>query len=147
MANYIYTNATKIIGDGTVDWDGGGAFFVALTTSGYTPDVDADMEIGDITNELAGGDYARVALTNLTVTKDDANNRTDYGADNVAWAGLTNGQTAAWAVIYFRDAGLDTHLIACCQINSGAGVEMTGDVELKWNNTATAGTIFRITAS
>jgi hypothetical protein len=148
VANLIFTNFTKLCADGTIDWDNGAhTYRMLLTTSSYSPDVDAHLYVTSVTNELSGGSYARKDLANRTVTKDDANNRSEYGADNVAFTALTNGQTATKAVIYkFGTGDADSPLIACLDINTGTGVVMTGDVTLKLNNGASTGGLFRVTA-
>ena len=148
MANLIFTNATKIIGDGTIDWDNGAHTYRALLcTSSYTPDVDLDIYVSDIDNELSGGSYARKDLANRAVTKDTGTNASWYEADNLTYTGLTNGQTATQALIYkFVTNDADSPLIAKVDINTGTGVVMTGDVEIKWNSETTNGRIFTVTA-
>jgi len=75
-----------------------GAFNLSTNTingilvSGYTPDIDADVnyasvsgdEYGTATGYTAGGE----TLTTKTVTQDDANDRAVWDADNVTWSSL-----------------------------------------------------------
>ena len=73
--------------DGTLDFASGTDFRVALTTSAYTPDPDHD-DMADITNELSGGAYARVASANEAIVVDDANNQIECDGDDVTFASL-----------------------------------------------------------
>ena len=141
MANLIYSTAKGDFADGTNDWDAGGQTYrVLLTTSTYTP-VASHQFVSSITNELAGGGYTRKDLTTRTVTANGAN--FDLKADNTAYTALTNGQTAAWAIVYkFVTNDADSRLIAA--IDLAPGVIMTGDVTIKWDAAASNGAIVRI---
>lgn len=68
-------------------WTTGSALYMGLCTSGYTPNPDHD-DMGDITNELSGGNYARVALTSLSVVIDDANNQIELDCADVTFTAL-----------------------------------------------------------
>lgn len=60
-----YINFLVAIGNKEVDLNSD-TFTALLCTSSYTPDRAAHTVIGDITNELSGGDYARVNLSSLS---------------------------------------------------------------------------------
>lgn len=80
-------------------------FKVALLGSGYTPSVDGAAPLyGDATittNEISTTNYVAggKALTGLTVTQDDGNNRAKWDAADVTWTSLGT-TTIGWAVIY-----------------------------------------------
>jgi hypothetical protein len=143
MANLIYNNAKKIIGDGSIDWDAGGQTFrVLLTTAAYTPDIDAHVFVSSITNELSGGAYVRKDIVNRAVTVDNANDRADYKGDNVTWTALNAG-TAAWCVLFklvTNDA--DSLLIAALDIPDT--LTNGTDFTLRWDSQASNGALFRI---
>ena len=145
MASNVFTNATKLFGDGDIDWlvD---TIKIMLMKSAYTPDVDANIFVADITaNELTVGGYARVTLATKFSTKDNANNRTDYGADNPVWAALAAGETIGWAVIFKQVTNdADSTLIA---VLDGADVATNGgQITLRFNGTAVSGIAFRLAA-
>ena len=62
-----YNNFLVALGNKEVDLDTD-TFTALLCTSSYTPDRAAHVDIGDVTNELSGGDYARVDLTSVSKT-------------------------------------------------------------------------------
>ena len=144
MASIIYNRFKKNIGDGTHDWDSGAQTYrVLFTTAAYTPNADHNF-VSEVTNELSGGGYARQDLANRSVVQDDANDRADYKADTVAFTGLTNGQTARYAVVLrhvTNDA--DSPLVAAIDLGAG-GVVMTGDLSFRWDSNPTNGRIFSI---
>lgn len=146
MANAVYNNAKKLIGDGTIDWDDGAATFrLLLVNTSYTVNIDTHIYVADITpltNELSGTGYSRKDLTTRTVVVDNANDRADYKADNVTWVGINAG-TAAGAIVYkFVSADADSPLI--CYIDFADTVTNGGDFTLKFNGDPTNGAIFRI---
>lgn len=147
MADFIYTNATKLLGDGTVDWDAGGhTYTLMLLLAAHVPDRDADVFVADIVaDEISVAGYARVNLTTRTVTVDNANNRSDYDADNPVWVTLAAGQTIGFAAIFklvTNDA--DSPLIAL--LDPADLPTNGGQVTLRFNATAGSGTAFRIAA-
>jgi len=147
MASLIYTNATKLIGDGTVDWDNGGhTYRVLLVTPTYSIDVDGHVFVSHITNELSGTGYVRKDLANRAVTVDNANNRSDYKADNVTWTAITAANaTAALAIVFkFVTNDADSPLIAA--IDFPDTIMNGGDFQLKWDGQASNGTLFRLAA-
>jgi hypothetical protein len=145
MASNVFTNATKLFGDGDIDWLSD-TIRVMLMTSAYTPDLDADIFVADIVaDELSVGGYARVTLANKFSTKDNGNNRTDYGADNPVWAALAAGETIGWAIVFklvTNDA--DSPVIA---VLDGTDVPTNGgQVTLRFNGAAGSGPAFRLAA-
>lgn len=79
---------------------------VALLTSSYTPDKDAQHFLSDVNaNESSGTGYTAggTALTSKTVTEDDANDRAVFDAADASWTTSTIGN-ARWALIY-KDTG------------------------------------------
>lgn len=62
-----YNNFLLALGNKEVDLDSD-TFTALLCTSSYTPNRATHTVIGDITNELSGGDYARVDLSSVAKT-------------------------------------------------------------------------------
>jgi hypothetical protein len=88
---------------GQFDWSTASAGYakVLLVTSGYTFDRDTHDFRDDITNEVAaGGGYTAGGenLTNLAVTEDDVNDRSEVDFDDPEWPSSTI--TARGAVFY-----------------------------------------------
>lgn len=138
MANLTYAKQKIRFTDGTDDWDAG-TWRVLLTTSTYVPSA-AHEFVSSVTNELAGGGYARQDLTTRTVAANG--NNADLKADQTAYTGLTNGQTAAWAIVY-KFVTNDADSTLACAIDLTPGIIMTGDVTIKWDNAAN-GAIMRV---
>ena len=91
-----------------------------LLTSSYTPDIDADVFIDDVSaNEIsASGSYSAGGVT-LTVTSstDDTN---DLGAFDAADVAITSATiTARYAVIY-KDTGTASTSPILCVLDFGA---------------------------
>jgi len=145
MASFVFTNATKLFGDGDIDWPVD-TIRVMLLKSSFTPDQDADIFVSDVVaDEIGVAGYARITLANKFSTKDNANNRTDYGADNPVWAALAAGETIGWAIVFklvTNDA--DSPVIA---LLDGTDVPTNGgQVTLRFNSQAGSGPAFRLAA-
>jgi len=80
------------------------------TLAGVTnvPDINfiADMESHADFAEVTASGYARVALTGEASTEDDANDRANVDADNVAFAAIAAGETIV-GVFIFEHTGSD----------------------------------------
>lgn len=89
-----------------------------LLESGYTPDLDADEFVSDVTGEeLSGGGYARVTLTGLLV--DEGTGVVQFKSDDVTFPALTtttarymiiahsSGSDATSYLLYLLDFGTD----------------------------------------
>ena len=145
MAHTIYNRHKANVANGTHDWDAG-TYRVLLTTNAYTPDPDHNF-VADVTNELAGGGYARVDLATRTVVEDDANDRADAKADNTTFSGLSSTQTARYAVIYkFNTNDADSTLVAAMDLGaSGVNLTTLTAITLRWDAQVANGAIWRVT--
>lgn len=96
---------------GTQDAQTANAIKAALTTSSYTPDIDAHTVYSNLSNELSGTGYTAggKVIANVAVTADNTNDRGKLDADNPVWTAINAG-TAKWAVFYF-DLGATKVLI------------------------------------
>lgn len=111
MASLIYNSCVDDAVRGLIDFDGD-SFKLMLVTSGYAADKDAHTKRSDVTNEATGVVYASGgSATNVTVTKDTANDRVDIEFSDVSWASETI--TAAGAVIYKTTGTASTDNLVC----------------------------------
>lgn len=67
---------------------------LCMTNTTADTDVDADNTSGYTLDEFDGSGYARAALANEAVNIDDANDRAEFDADDVAFGALGNGTRA-----------------------------------------------------
>lgn len=120
-----------------------GSVKVALCTSSYTPDQDADEFFDDITNEVSGTGYTAggETLTSVAVTYTGASNVCKLDADDVTWSTAT---ITARIAVYYYDTGTAGTSPLICYDDAGSDVSSTaGDFKL----TVNTGGIATITAS
>jgi hypothetical protein len=100
----VYNRGKARIG-GALDLATGALRLLLLRTT-YTFDPDQDFVSALVAHELTVGGYARQNLTGLTLVEDDALNRAELRANEVAFPSLTAGQTIGGAVL-FENTGSD----------------------------------------
>lgn len=130
----LYGAAIEGIARGLVDLDGH-SFKAALAGSGYTPDVAAHAALADLTNELAGGDYARVTLTGVALARTGTTVRftsapVDFGAAVTL--------TAKYLVIYDDTHAADA-LLGYVDLDTGGGSAASTDGPFEVSPHATDG--------
>ena len=121
-----YGNGLLNVVKGNIDLDTD-TFKLMLTTSAYTPDIDAHDFRNDVTNEVTGTGYTAggVTLSGVSVTYDAASNQVRISWTDPALTGATI--TARTAVIYKSRGGASSadELLAYCteasDISSSAG--------------------------
>lgn len=133
MANVIYnTFKGRLMGDtaqvGTDINLASDTIKLALVTSSYTPDIDADVFWDDVSASEVGasGTYSAGGAT-LTVSNstDDTDDEGVFDATDVSFTSATI--TAKYAVIYKSTGTPSTSpLIACIELNGGSDVSSTG---------------------
>ena len=99
----------------------------ALFESTYTPDIDADSFFDDISaNESSGTGYTSggIALTNVTVTKDNTNDRAVIDADDVAFTGLSVDYQY---VVFYKDTGTASTSTLIGYADNGSSVTLSSD--------------------
>jgi len=128
----MYNGFKKAIGDGTIDWEGD-TIKVALVTSTYTPDIDADVYFGDITNEVSGTGYTAggATLVNTAVTVDTVNNWAEYNADDTTWS--TASVTARGAVVYMSTGTASTSPLINYVDFTVDKTSSAGDFKITWD--------------
>lgn len=78
-----------------------------LVTSGYTPNIDTDDFINDVSaNEVSNAGYTAggATLASKAITIDTGNDRAYLDADDVSWTASVAPLTARYAVLY-KDSG------------------------------------------
>ncbi len=109
MANALYTRGLNLIS--TLDLAAQDVRCLLLGGASYAYTYDAtDNFVSDLTpgtNELSGTGYARVALAGETYTEDDANFRSTFDANDVAFGALNADNGLIQAVVLFIHTGSD----------------------------------------
>lgn len=131
MASGVYNRYKNNLHSGFVDFNGSGAhqIKIALLSSSYTFDADHNVWSSVSAYEVTGTGYTTggQALSNVTLTQDDVNNRAYLDADDVSWPASTI--TARYAVLY--DDTLSTKDLICVldfgsnQVSSGGTFAIT----------------------
>jgi hypothetical protein len=142
MATYVYNNAKGALINGTIDLNTDD-IRVLLTTSSYSPDIDADTMVSHVDNECSGSGYARKALSGETVTVNNTDNRADFSANNLTWTAANFG-TPAYAVLYKYNSAATAAALICCVDLTPAVATNGGDYTVKWNGGSSSGDILRL---
>jgi hypothetical protein len=132
MADVIYNSFKKSLMDGSLDL-ANDTIKVMLVTSSYAPDADLHDFVDDVTGEASGTGYTAggAALSNKSVTQDNADDEGVFDADDVTWADSTI--TARGAVVY-KDTGVASTSPLVCYIDFGADKSSEGaDFTIQWN--------------
>ena len=118
MTEY-YNTAFKKFMDGDIDLLND-TIQAMLLDSGYTPNIDTDEFVDDISaNEIVGGGYARKTLANPATTGDTANDRCEFSSDDITgWNADT--WTGARYMVIFRNSGADATSALICYIDFGS---------------------------
>lgn len=129
-----YGQAILNLGKGLFDFTGD-TIKCALTTSSYTPDLDAHDFFDDVTNEISGTGYTAggATLTTVAWTYDSANNLAKLTADETTWTTATF--TARIAVVY-KSTGTASTSPLLCYVDFGADQSPAGiDFVIPWSAT------------
>ena len=144
MANGVYNKGLEELAQATTDLQGADLRLL-LVKSSYTFNkdhltVDDGSANDPASHEVAVSGYARQALANEVVTRDDTNDFTYLDADDVVFTALAAGETIGGAVL-FRHTGVDTTapLIAFYDLVDTA--TNGGNVTVQWNTPANGGVL------
>lgn len=131
FTGFLYGLVFTALWNKEIDFDSD-TIAVLLTTSGYSPAQDTDNYLDDVTNEVAGGGYARVNLSSKTVTYTGATNKHVLDAADTAFPTATF--TFRNAVIADVTPGSDaTRPLIGYQAGSADVVGAGGTITLVWN--------------
>ena len=130
MADLTYTRGTYEVASGTTIW-GTSDIRCMLVSTAYTADKDHNTVSDAVANEIPSA--TRQALASMTVTEDDANDRTDLDAADIVFATVP-GTVAIGGVVIFRHTGSDaTAPLLCFKDLSSANKSTNGgDVTIVW---------------
>jgi hypothetical protein len=144
MANGVYNKGLEELAQATTDLQGADLRLL-LVKSSYTFNkdhltVDDGSANDPASHEVTVSGYARQALANEVVTRDDTNDFTYLDADDVVFTALAAGETIGGAVL-FRHTGVDTTapLIAFYDLVDTA--TNGGNVTVQWNTPANGGVL------
>jgi hypothetical protein len=87
-------------------------------------DVDRDF-VDDLTGELTGTGYARKALANLDVTRDDANDRVVFTADPIEWEEIDAGAVDRLALYVHVTDDTDSWILSYSSVRASSGGVIT----------------------
>lgn len=111
----LYNDAKERIAKAEIDLNGD-TFKAVLLTSSYTP-AGTHSVLADLTNEVTGGNYARVTLTTVTVS--ETSGTVTFDSDDIDFGSNTT-ITAKYCVIY-DDTHASDALLCYIDLNSGGG--------------------------
>ncbi|KKL25666.1 hypothetical protein LCGC14_2402990 [marine sediment metagenome] len=137
MASFVYNAFKRATAEKEIDL-ADDTIKIRLVMSGTTCDTENDgiAFMGDFgTIDVAdGANYAEKTLAAATVTKDDANDRAEFDADDVTYTALGVGTRASTgAVVYFFSVN-DAASIPICYIDFGGDVTHDGtDFVISWD--------------
>lgn len=132
MASLVYNKGKTAILNGDIDLltqD----IKVALVTSSYSPDKDADDFFDDVTNEASGAGYTAggKSLASKAVAQDNANDRAEFDADDLQW--VVSTITARACVVYY-DTGVDATSILIAYIDFGSDFSTVAETfTIEWD--------------
>lgn len=131
MAN-VYNRGKLILSNASTDWTTAD-IRVLLVTSAYTY-VETQNFVSQITNELSGGSYARVALASKTITQDNGTNRSVLDAADTTFVtlGAAAGTPAAAIVYKFNASDAAAELIAY-ELLTTPPIPNGGDYTIVWS--------------
>ncbi len=121
--SFVYTPAKELLLKGDLDFDGSDLRMLLVMTN-TTADTEQDTAlISAFTtlDEYDGTGYSRAALASEAVTRDDPNNRAEFGATSPVSFGTTvaAGTRSAQAAILYKHVGADSANIPIAFIDSG----------------------------
>lgn len=127
----MFNRGMYVLTDGATPWTSSD-FRALLVTSSFSFDPDLNT-VSQITNELSGGGYARVALSSKTRTEDDSLNRVVFDAADATFAalGLAAGTPARVIVYKYNASDASAELISCHDLTSPPAPN-GGDYTIVW---------------
>lgn len=105
-----------------------------MTNTTADTDVDADNTSGYTLDEMDGTNYARQALANEAVNTDDANDRAEFDADDVAIASLGNGTRQMQGALIHEHITNDAGSFPLCWVEFSGTINPGGSTfTIQWN--------------
>lgn len=121
MANGLFNQFVYRVSKQLVDFSAAGTSIRCMllrNTGSYTFDPDddfvSDVLVGGV--EITVASYARKVLANKAIALDDANDRTKFDCDNIAFGSLESGQTVS-AIVFFEFVTNDSDSVLIAHID------------------------------
>lgn len=95
---------------------------MALMPSGWTPNIDTQNAWPDISaSQISGNGYVAggVALASKTWTRDDATDKSVFGAATVSFGPASGGPITARRAVLYDDTTATKYLLAHCLLDAG----------------------------
>jgi len=134
-ATYTVSNHFKQqlnLGNITFDADD---FKAILMNTTFTFDPDTHATLADVTADqlVTGGGYTQdtKALTGVSVTEDDVNNKSAVTWDNVTWTATTGGIPSTGAYIIYDDTTSDDTVCWCVDFGTDYAVPDTFSIQIQ----------------
>jgi len=130
MANVFFNKGKAEIMRANVDLESDTIKLLFMTVA-YTPDVDADEFLSDVSGEAASGITAQT-LASKTVTEDDGNNRAEFDAADISVPSIT---TITNKFVLYKDTGVaaTSPLLCCIDIVEGTLTPINGTIAVAFN--------------
>ena len=129
MASLVYNEFKRANAAGEIDLNAHDIRCALLMTN-TTADTENDgiVNVDDFTtlDEFDGSGYSRQALTNEAVNKDDANDRAEFDADDVAFGALGAGTRAVQGVLLYKHVTNDSDSVVIAFIQFSSNKTMDG---------------------
>lgn len=138
MASALYNSGKVKLGNGAIDWDTD-TIKLMLVTSSYTPNIDSDEFIDDVSaNEVANsGSYSAGGVTLTTaVTQDNTNDRAIYDATDLTGGSAITSFTGQFRyAVFYKSTGTPSTSPVICYIDfTGAAVSVVGStITITWD--------------
>lgn len=137
MASNVKNIAKSRLMKADMDLDEAGddmRLFLLMTNTTFDTDLDTDNTSGFTLDEMDGTNYARVALANQAVSTDDANDRAEFDADDVAFTSLGNGTRQVQGAGIHEFITNDAGSFPLCWVEFTATVNPGGsNFTIQWN--------------
>ena len=135
MASLVYNEAFRAIMAGEIDLNADD-IRAALVMTNTTADTETDAIafVGDFTtlDECDDGTYARQALANEAVNKDDANDRAEFDADDVTFSNTGDATRSIDGILIYKHVTNDADSIPICFVDISATLD-GNDLVVAWN--------------
>lgn len=138
MANAVYNKFKQKLINGDIDFTND-TIKAILVTDQYTPNIDTDEFLDDVTNEVSGAGYTTggLEITGKTVTVDTDNDLVIFSGSDLTWA--TSTITARGIVIY-KDTGNSTTSPLICYLDMTIDrSSLATDFVIRWSDSGIIG--------
>lgn len=139
MSSTVFNEFKRANAAGEIDLNGDDirAILVMTNTTADTEN-DAIVYVDDLTtlDESDATGYARQALANEAVNKDDANDRAEFDADDISFAGLSGDATRDYqGVVLYKHVTNDTDspIIAFVEFSNQPLSKQASQVDVPWD--------------